>query len=57
MSSTATAGPCAQPVAAPHQYDHIIWIWMENKDAGAILASGEAPFLRSIAAEPDPVDP
>ena len=50
MSSTATAGPCAQPVAAPHQYDHIIWIWMENKDAGAILASDEAPFLRSIAA-------
>ena len=42
-------GPCGRPVAAPPSYDHVIWIWMENKNLDAVLDSSSAPFLRSLA--------
>ena len=43
-------GPCGHPSgAAPPSYDHVIWIWMENKNLDAVLDSSSAPFLRSLA--------
>ena len=43
------SGPCGRPGAAPQSYDHVIWIWMENKNLDAVLDSSSAPFLRSLA--------
>ena len=42
-------GPCGRPGVAPGTYEHVIWIWMENKDRGAVFDSGKAPFLQSLA--------
>jgi hypothetical protein len=42
------ATPCGAPVAAPHTYDHVIWIWMENKDS-SIVGSAKAPFMTGLA--------
>jgi hypothetical protein len=42
-------GPCGRPVAGPGTYDHVIWIWMENKDRSAIFDSAKAQFLHSLA--------
>ncbi len=41
-------GPCGRPGAAPASYDHVIWIWMENKNLNAVLDSSSAPFLRGL---------
>ena len=30
-------------------YDHVIWIWMENKNLSAVLDSTHAPFMSSLA--------
>ncbi len=51
--ATSTAptpsGPCGRNSAAPATYDHVIWIWMENKDSNEVLDAGAAPFINSIA--------
>src|SRR5690348_16652910 len=44
------AGPCGNPGAPPARYEHVVWIWMENHTAGAVLASDAAPFERELAA-------
>lgn len=41
-------GPCGRPAAAPQLYDHVIWIWMENKSTKAVLDSRSAPFIHSL---------
>jgi hypothetical protein len=40
--------PCGhgQP---PGQYDHVIWIWMENKNLSSVLDSTSAPFMTGLA--------
>jgi phosphatidylinositol-3-phosphatase len=54
-SSTASAtaptpsGPCGRTAAAPAAYDHVIWIWMENKDSIQVLDASAAPFINSLA--------
>jgi phospholipase C len=30
-------------------YQHVIWIWMENKNYSSIIGSGEAPYINSLA--------
>lgn len=42
--------PCGQPASRPVSFDHVIWIWMENKN-GAIVPSGDAPYLTQLAAQ------
>ncbi len=44
-------GRCGRAGTAPKRYDHVIWIWMENKNTAAIRGSAEAPFLHELAAE------
>jgi hypothetical protein len=41
--------PCGHEDAAPDRYDHVIWIWMENKNS-KILSSPQAGFVSSMAA-------
>jgi hypothetical protein len=51
-STTAAAGwagPCGRPGPAPQSYDHVIWIWMENKNLSAVLDSTNAPFMSGLA--------
>jgi phospholipase C len=48
-AAAAAPGPCG--TAAPHAYQHVIWIWMENHSFGAIIGNkSQAPYLNSIAA-------
>jgi hypothetical protein len=42
--------PCGRQGAPPARYDHVVWIWMENHTAGAVLTSDQAPFERDLAA-------
>ncbi len=49
-SSPAWAGPCGRPGTPPQSYDHVIWIWMENKSESAVSKSTTAPFLHGLAA-------
>jgi phospholipase C len=31
-------------------YDHVIWIWMENKNRGTVFDSSQSPFMHDLAA-------
>ncbi len=55
FGSTTTGGtpssatPCGGVMAAPAKYNHVIWIWEENKDQGDVV--GSAPYFDSIRAK------
>jgi phosphatidylinositol-3-phosphatase len=42
--------PCGR-LSAPPDYQHVVWIWMENHTYSSIIGSSEAPYLNSIAAK------
>jgi len=47
----AAGGPCGR-VAAPPQYRHVVWIWMENHSYGDIIGDkAQAPYLNALASE------
>jgi hypothetical protein len=48
-TTVGNAGPCGQPGSAPPTYDHVIWIWMENKDSNEVFDSQHAPFMNRLA--------
>ncbi|MEY2416967.1 MAG: phosphatidylinositol-3-phosphatase, partial [Ilumatobacteraceae bacterium] len=48
-TTVANAGPCGQPGSAPPTYDHVIWIWMENKNSNEVFDSQHAPFMSRLA--------
>ena len=29
----------------PARWDHVVWIWFENKDFGSVIGHGKAPFI------------
>jgi hypothetical protein len=49
----AAAAPCngVPTVAPPATYDHVIWLWMENKSALEILGSPLAPYENQLIAQ------
>jgi phosphatidylinositol-3-phosphatase len=48
-SPAAVSGPCGT-AAAPHTYQHVIWIWMENHSFGDIIGNtSQAPYINSLA--------
>jgi len=48
--SAAASGPCGT-ATAPHAYQHVIWIWMENHSFSDIIGNrSQAPFINSLAA-------
>lgn len=49
--STVTRGPCGWRSGPPARYDHVIWVWMENKNTSAVFDSKQAPFLGEIGSE------
>jgi phospholipase C len=48
--AAAASGPCGT-TTAPHAYQHVIWIWMENHSFGDIIGNtSQAPYINSLAA-------
>jgi phospholipase C len=46
----AASGPCGTATAPP-RYQHVIWIWMENRSYGDIIGNkSQAPYLNSLTA-------
>jgi len=45
-----TAGaPCGTRSAPPARWDHVIWIWMENKERDGVIGDPAAPFETALA--------
>ncbi|MFI5046648.1 MAG: alkaline phosphatase family protein [Acidimicrobiia bacterium] len=42
-------GPCAGHATPPAVYDHVIWIWMENKGFARVIGNADAPYETSVA--------
>jgi hypothetical protein len=40
---------CGTRAAPPRTYDHVIWIWMQNRKLDDVVGSSEAPFLNALA--------
>ena len=49
-TSVEWVGPCGRAEAAPSLHDHVIWIWMENKDRGEVFDATTTPFMHTLAA-------
>jgi hypothetical protein len=48
--AAAASGPCGT-ATAPHAYQHVIWIWMENHSYSDIIGNtAQAPYINSLAA-------
>jgi hypothetical protein len=48
--SAPVAGACGTRVGrAPATYEHVVWIWMENKSYKSIVGSPNAPYENSLA--------
>ena len=48
--AAAASGPCGT-TSAPHSYQHVVWIWMENRGYSDIIGNtSQAPYLNSLAA-------
>ena len=46
--TAAASGPCGLQATA-HGYQHVIWIWMENRSYNSIIGSSKAPYINSLA--------
>jgi phospholipase C len=50
-SAAAASGPCGT-ATAPHTYQHVIWIWMENHSFSNIIGNtSQAPYINSLASK------
>jgi phospholipase C len=48
--AAAVSGPCGT-ASAPHTYQHVVWIWMENHSFSDIIGNtSQAPYINSLAA-------
>ncbi|MEA2704053.1 MAG: phosphatidylinositol-3-phosphatase, partial [Actinomycetota bacterium] len=43
------SSPCGARTAAPARYDHVVWIWMENKTYDEVIGNPSAPYETSVA--------
>jgi len=43
------ADACGTAIAPPSQYQHVIWIWFENKTLPSVIGTSEAPFMTQLA--------
>jgi hypothetical protein len=43
------ASPCGTASTPPLTYDHVIWIWMENKAYTEVIDNAAAPFTTQLA--------
>jgi hypothetical protein len=47
--SKGRRGPCGASATPPAVYDHVIWIWMENKTFNQVIGTSHAPYETSLA--------
>jgi len=47
----AQPGPCGTMSLGSVDYQHVIWVWMENKSASDVIGSSQAPYINSLATE------
>ena len=47
----AQPGSCGTMTLGSVDYQHVIWVWMENKSASDVIGSSQAPYINSLAAE------
>ena len=45
----AGRSPCGWRPARPDHWDHVVWIWMENKNYGQVIDDRSAPFTTWLA--------
>ena len=50
-TATTTRGPCGTAATPPPSYDHVVWIWMENKSFDDVIGTSAAPYETQLAAE------
>jgi hypothetical protein len=43
------SGICGTAAAPPPTWDHVIWIWMENRSYTQIVGSPDTPYINSVA--------
>ena len=43
-------GPCGTAATPPSSYDHVVWIWMENKPFDDVIGTTAAPYETQLAA-------
>ena len=43
--------PCGRSATPPAVYDHVIWIWMENKSLNQVIGSSQARYETSLATQ------
>jgi hypothetical protein len=36
---------CGWRATPPARWEHVVWIWFENKDFGSVIGPGKAPFI------------
>jgi Phosphoesterase family/Concanavalin A-like lectin/glucanases superfamily len=52
VTSASAAGPCGTSDTAPSTFQHVIWIWMENKSYNQIIGNtAAAPYTNSLASQ------
>jgi hypothetical protein len=47
----AGGGPCGRTSRPPAQYDHVVWVVMENKAYSSIIGSASAPYENQLASQ------
>jgi hypothetical protein len=46
---TARSVRACRGTRPPARYDHVVWIWFENRDPDAVIGSSAAPYITGIA--------
>jgi hypothetical protein len=49
-SAPPSARPCGSAKNPPSSYDHVVWIWMENKSFADVIRTSAAPYVTRLAA-------
>src|SRR5205814_6103196 len=45
----STTSPCGEQTDPPASYDHVIWIWMENRKYREVIGNAAAPYTTALA--------
>jgi hypothetical protein len=47
-SSAAALAACGTRTSPPATYDHVVWVWMQNRPLDAVIGSADAPFINAL---------
>jgi len=48
-SASASGGPCVSMPLSSTNYQHVIWVWMENFSYSDVINSSQAPYINGLA--------